>query len=259
MQIRNDYHAHSRYSYCCDAKIDFKVYANKIDQNDFCTVAITDHSMAIYFPPQVAWDWKYMSDSSIFDQHLDAGNRKMKQYLDEIAVFSGFGLIPGIETEMMSDGRLTFDPAFRKRLKTIIGSVHFLPFDSSDRSEIMKHWKRHTLELIGKGIDILGHPFRWIANSSPVDVATINEIVGEAARAGVAIELNSHYLIGTDKPMLLAAIEKGAKISLGTDSHLFEELVNFSYHRRIFSEIEEEYGIKHSDFKFFKHDGRTHE
>ena len=211
-------------------------------------ITITDHSFAIYFPEALAWSWKYMTDSSIFDSYRDRGNTILDNHLRELHFRKFEGFIPGIEVEMMHDGRLTMDNAFRNRLDVIIGSIHFMPVSGLSSSEILKKWQYHTTELLNKGIDVLGHPFRWIINQNiDVSESIVRTIVGEAINAGVALELNSHYEIKTDSLMLREAIRQGAVIAFSTDAHNQVEVGNFSYHDSLLEKNQ----ILLSDLKIF--------
>lgn len=251
IKLRNDYHAHSNKSYCCAENLELGKYLEIIKSGKLDSIAITDHSMAIYFPPDIAWNWEYIANSSVFDNYRESGNKNLDAHLSMLESLATQGIIPGLETEMMNDGRFTFDPIFRKRIQILIGSVHFLPIDGSPQSELFNIWKKHTLNLINSGIDILGHPFRWIENFMRVDYKTICEIIIEAKRAGVAIELNGHYIIRTDKTMLKTCIETGTKISFGSDSHNLEEAGNLAYHEKLLAEVIGENGITIEDIKIF--------
>jgi histidinol phosphatase-like PHP family hydrolase len=245
-----DLHCHTNISYCGEKELTPEFYAEKIQRIEGLDgVAVTDHGMAIYFPSEIAWSWSFISDSRIFDQFRDAGNTKLERHLADLARFRDRRIAPGIEVEMMHDGRLTFDETFRKRLDIVIGSVHFLDFSievGNSPDETFVFWKAHTLRLINSGIDVLGHPFRWISRQLPVAEGTIREIVREAKRAGVAVELNSHYPIEeTDVLMLKIAIEEDAVISIGVDAHRPDEIGDFSYHMETILKA----GLKLSDLK----------
>ncbi|MEM4248030.1 MAG: PHP domain-containing protein [Candidatus Nanoarchaeia archaeon] len=251
INLRNDFHAHSNRSYCCVENLSAIKYLEIIQAGKLDSIAITDHSMAIYFPPEIACEWEYIANSSIFDSYRDTGNKNLDAHLSMLESLANQGIIPGLETEMMSDGRFTFDPVFRKRIQILIGSVHFLPVEGASQTDLFQLWKKHTLNLINSGIDVLGHPFRWIENFMRVDYNTVREIILEAKKADVAIELNGHYIIQTDKIMLLTCIETGTKISFGSDSHNLKEAGNLAYHEKLLSEVIEENGIKLQDINFF--------
>ena len=230
--IMIDYHAHTNMSYCAEAALTPEIYADLVKNDpEVDAVYITDHGMAVYFPEETAWKWEYIADSSMFDTQKDWGNARLEEHLAKLAKFRDKGVFPGLEVEMMHDGRLTIDDSFRKRIDVLIGSVHYLHVDiDENRKVIFNKWRKHTLQLLGTGIDVLGHPFRWINNQIPLTRDIVGEIVREARNSGVAMELNGHYVVPTDADMLQLCAELGVPVSIGTDAHNIGEIGNFSYH-----------------------------
>lgn len=227
-----DFHAHTNMSYCADSALTPEIYANRVRTNsEVDAVYVTDHGMAVYFPAEIAWKWEYISDSRIFDSQRDWGNNRLAPHLAKLAKLRDGKIFPGLEVEMMHDGRLTMDDSFRKEVDILIGSVHYLPLDAGENSKaLLGRWKKHTQQLINTGIDVLGHPFRWISNQFPISKEVVRQIVKEAKTAGIAMELNGHYVVPTDIDMLEACVEFGVPVSIGTDSHTLNEIGDFSYH-----------------------------
>jgi histidinol phosphatase-like PHP family hydrolase len=220
-------------SYCAEQGLTPQFYVEKLKSlSEPGAVCITNHGMALYFPGEIAWKWEFITDSAVFDKWLDSGNKKLSEHIREVRGIACPKLFVGIEVEMMNDGRLTFDPCFRDDLDIIIGSVHFLPV-SAPCEDTRRRWLEHTLKLINSGIDILGHPFRWIRAQMPVREEDVRTVVLEAQLAGVALELNSHYLIDTDISMLRLAAELSAKIAIASDSHKKEDFGDYSYHKKV--------------------------
>lgn len=227
-----DFHAHTNMSYCAESRLTPEVYSTLIKTNsEVDAVYVTDHGMAVYFPSETAWKWEFISDSRIFDSQRDWGNDRLASHLAKLAKLRDSKVFPGFEVEMMHDGRLTIDDSFRKEVDILIGSVHYMPVDTGEnRKTLIGRWKKHTQQLINSGIDVLGHPFRWIHNQFPVSKETIRQIVKEAKSAGIAMELNGHYVVPADIVMLQTCAELGVPISVGTDSHTLSEIGDFSYH-----------------------------
>lgn len=243
-------HCHTDLSYCSEGGMTLDFIAEVIRQEpELDGVAITDHSFAIYFPEGLAWSFDYMLDSKLFDENRDRGNAILEPHLQEIRKREVDHLVPGIEVEMMHDGRFTVDPDLLKEIPLIIGSIHWLgiAFDSKT-GEITNIWRQHTLDLLEKDIQILGHPFRWLSNRVPdISPALIKEIVSAAASNGVALEFNSHYEIDTDVQMIREIAEQGAQIAFSTDAHRQAEIADFSYHKRILQQA----GVNLSDLNVF--------
>jgi len=238
----DDYHAHTSLSYCCEDGIRPQDYVAAIRRGDAVRrVAITNHGFAIYFPNDLAWSWKFMLDPSIFDAQRAWGNDRLRNHLDEVDALRGEGLLTGIEVEMMGDGRLTVDPALVDRLDVVVGSVHWLPVSRQtghDPGEVLDYWLAHTQQLIRSGIDILGHPLRWLsAQIDPVPNEIIPHLVESAREAEVAVEINAHYVVRTDEDLLSEAVRTGAVVAFCTDAHRMSEIGQFGYHRRLIKQL----------------------
>lgn len=235
-----DFHTHTGISYCAEKDLNASYYATRLRElQEPKTVCITDHSMAIYFPEDIAWKWEFISNRKIFDQWKEFGNERFYEHLKNLKKHSADGILAGIETEMLHDRSLCFDQSFRKDLDIVIGSVHFLPVENE--RDCLAYWFKHTIELINAGIDILGHPFRWIAAKMQISEETILAIVSDAKKNNVALELNSHYRYEReDILMLRACAQTGTVVSIASDSHRKNEFGDYSYH---FSVLEKS-GVK---------------
>lgn len=195
-------------------------------------IVIADHGMAIYFPQEIAWKWDYISKPSIFDDWKSRGDEILAKHIENIRKFANDGLVAGIEIEFMDDGRPVFSPEFRKDIDTIIGSVHFLNIkENAPVDEILSRWLDNVSMILSFGVDILGHPFRWLESRiGKVPAEIIAETVSRAKEKNIALELNSHFKMNSDIPMLREIIKNKAFISFGSDAHAKEEIGDFSYH-----------------------------
>lgn len=246
-----DAHTHTCLSYCCpDPEMTPEFYADFLrnSKGKLRKIVIADHGMAIYFPHEIAWKWKYISNPSIFDDWKSRGDEKLARHLENIRTFSDDGLVAGIEIEFMNDGRPVFSPEFRNNVDIIIGSVHFLNIkENASRDEILSQWLENVDMILSFGVDILGHPFRWLESKiSTVPTEIIQETVRRAKEKNIALELNSHFKMNSDIPMLREILKYNATISFGTDAHAKEEIGNFSYHNAILNAA----GISLSDLTF---------
>ncbi|HBM17180.1 MAG TPA: hypothetical protein DD381_12680 [Lentisphaeria bacterium] len=239
-----DFHSHTNRSYCADKDLSLDFYEQKLSESsDFDGVCITDHGMAIYFPDSVAWSWEYIKDSRIFDNHRDFGNERLEKHLKNVALLNSKSIYCGLEVEMSQDGKLIYDSYFRRKLHPLIGSVHYL-FVSNEygylEKDIAGFWLEHNKKLMESGIDILGHPLRWISSHAKIDDSMIEQILNIAQQNSVAIEINSHNITKTlyeaDKKMIIMAAERGLKISLAVDAHKKVQVGNFDFHNRLFKE-----------------------
>jgi len=246
----DDHHAHTWLSYCAEDPIGVSEYAGAIERGDSLrTVAITNHGFALYFPEDLAWSWRFMEEPALFDEWREWGNGRLVPHLDEVDSFRDRGLRTGVEVEMMGDGRLTVDPRLRDRLDVIVGSVHWLRSEGGKPAKLLDEWMRHNRELVRTGIDILGHPLRLLAKYvQPLPAEIVPFVVDIARDAGVAIELNGHYVVEADRDLLLEAVRRDVPVTLSTDSHRFSEIGRFEYHLGLIADA----GLKPGDLKLWR-------
>lgn len=232
-------HCHTDLSYCSEGGMTLDFIADTIRKSpDLDGVAVTDHSFAIYFPENIAWSWEYITNSSIFDKFRDRGNEILQKHLQDISAREKDHLVPGLEIELMQDGRFTVDPELLKQVKLIIGSVHWLELPPNPtENEILNIWEKNTMALLDNDIHILGHPFRWLSMKIKVSHKVINNIVAAAASRNIALELNSHYEIDSDLQMLKEIIEQNATVAFSTDAHRQSEISDFSYHYSLLEQL----------------------
>ncbi|HRU00517.1 MAG TPA: hypothetical protein P5239_02315, partial [Victivallales bacterium] len=83
-----DFHVHTKTSYCADKDLSLDFYSEQISSTNLIEfVCVTDHSMAIYFPEDIAWKWEFLSDSNIFEQWRDFGNQRLAKQISELKKF----------------------------------------------------------------------------------------------------------------------------------------------------------------------------
>jgi histidinol phosphatase-like PHP family hydrolase len=235
----DDCHAHTSLSYCAERGISPSDYVAAISSGKTLrSVAITNHGFAVYFPEDLAWSWRFMEEPSLFTERMAWGNERLIPHLEEVESLRDQGLRTGLEVEMMKGGRLTVDPALVDRLDVLIGSIHWLASEGGPSRQILAEWKRHVRALVRTGINVLGHPLRWLSNQvSPLPGEIVPFVVDAAQEAGVAIEVNSHYVVDADADLLLEAVRRGVPVAFATDSHRVGEIGDFSYHTALVAKL----------------------
>lgn len=136
-----------------------------------------------------------------------------------------FRILKGIESDILSDGRLAYDEEVLKRFDFVIGSVHSqfnLPKEEQER--------RIITAMKNPYMTMLGHPTGRLLlsrNGYEVDMRTIIEA---AAETRTIIELNaSPYRFDIDWRYMKYAKEKGVMISINPDAHSAAELGQIAY------------------------------
>lgn len=149
------------------------------------------------------------------------GRRLLRQRRRPIV--SRVPILYGLEVSLLPSGRTDLTPRLADRCAMVIASRHWLPRRSEhDPAAIMKLFEeacRHP------GIDVIGHPARYIENEPEVDWARIFSL---AAASGTAIEVNMNNFAAAQlheltrdfwKRWLQTLARSKAPIFIGTDLH----------------------------------------
>ncbi len=130
-----------------------------------------------------------------------------------------FRVFKGIEANILVDGDLDVRPEERVLFDFVVASPHSLLRRSEDQT------RRMINAVAGPGVAILGHPRGRMFNTRPGISADWDSVFAEAARRGVAIELDGNWH-RQDIDYLLAtrALAAGCLFALDSDAHAIEEL-----------------------------------
>ncbi|MFC5712721.1 DNA polymerase/3'-5' exonuclease PolX [Thalassorhabdus alkalitolerans] len=195
--IRADLHMHTTWS---DGGYSVKEMAEAARERGYEYIAITDHSKFL----QVA---NGLNEDRLKRQQEEI--QRVNEAMDDITIFSG------IEMDIRPDGTLDFEDETLMELDFVIASIH--SSFSQKRETIMK---RLETALTNPYVNLIAHPTgRLIGRREGYDV-DVEQLIEKAAKTGTALELNAnpHRLDLSAKWLKLAA-EKGAVISINTDSH----------------------------------------
>ena len=195
--IQGTFHVHSHYS---DGKNSIKSMAEAAKKMGFSYMGLSDHSQSA----------RYAGGANIQKlekqwEDVDTLNKEME----------GFHIFKGTESDILSDGSLDYDETILKEFDFVIASVH-----SHFSMPLEEMTQRVIKALRNPYTTILGHPTgRLLLAREPYAIDMIR-IIDEAARRGVAIELNAHpYRLDIDWRLCKYAKEKGVKIAINPDAH----------------------------------------
>lgn len=206
--IKGTVHNHSTYS---DGAASLKEMAQACIDLGFAYFGIADHSQTASYAGGL---WP----ETVVKQHkeieiLNAGFP------------NGFKILKGIESDILPDGSLDYEPEVLKTFDYIVASVH---------SVLTMDIERATSRLI-KAIEnpytsILGHPTGRILlrrEGYPIDY---EKIIDACAANGVIMELNaSPYRLDLDWRWIDYCVQKGVMISINPDAHSIEGLKDIMY------------------------------
>jgi DNA polymerase (family 10) len=195
--LRGDLHMHTTET---DGKDDVKAMAEAARQAGLEYIAITDHSQSLAM-------------ANGMDERRTLEHAARVRALD--GQIGGIRLLAGIECDIRPDGTLDLADECLAALDLVIASVHSA--FNQDRQQMTDRLLR---ALENPHVDILGHPTgRRLLQREPYPV-DLDTVIGRAAAAGVAIEINSspHRLDVNDTHARLAH-DRGARIVISSDTH----------------------------------------
>ncbi|MDD5162700.1 MAG: DNA polymerase/3'-5' exonuclease PolX [Candidatus ainarchaeum sp.] len=201
-EIRGDFHLHTNYSDGKNPVSEIVENAQNLGQS-FC--AITDHFGAL----KIAGS---MDDRAMLKQisEIDVLQKK----------FPKLRIFKACEADIQPDGSIKRNPAVLKKLDFVCASVH-----SHFRLGKIEQTRRIVKAIENPLVKIIGHPTaRKIGEREPIEI-DFDAVFDAAKKNSVALEINA-----TPERMDLndvnarAAVKSGVALSIGTDSHLKEQM-----------------------------------
>ena len=205
--LRGDLHMHTTVT---DGRDDLETMAAAAQRLGYSYIAITDHSKALA-----------MSNG------LD--ERRALEHAARIRALSGrldgLTLLAGIECDILADGTLDLADDCLAQLDIVIASIH--SHFSMDESQMTDRVLR-ALEC--PWVDVLGHPTgRLLLKRDPYRL-NIEQVVGTAARHGVAVEINCQVdRLDLNDAQARLARERGVRLVISTDAHSTTALGNLRW------------------------------
>ena len=140
----------------------------------------------------------------------------------------------GLEVELDADGALTLHEEDRW-VDLLVGAIHFFKGDTKELSDAeMGRLFMDTCEgLIRGGAKVIAHPWRifaWSKRRMPTDL--YGPLADLLATTGTAAEINFHGN-WSDPAFFARCIERGAKITFGSDAHELFEVGSFGPHLEV--------------------------
>jgi DNA polymerase (family 10) len=136
-----------------------------------------------------------------------------------------FHIFKGIESDILNDGSLDYEPDVLKSFDYIVASVH-----SVLNMDIEKATSRLIRAVENPYTRILGHPTGRILlrrGGYPIDY---KKVIDACAANGVSMELNaSPYRLDLDWTWIAYCLEKGVMISINPDAHSTAGLLDIKY------------------------------
>ncbi len=200
-------HCHTEYSDGSNTVADL---ARGVRDAGYAWVGITDHSQSAAYAGG-------LSPASLVRQREEIARVR--------ATMPGFGILHGVEADILADGRLDYDDEVLAGLDFVIGSIH-----SRFNLGGPEMTARVLAALDNPYLSILGHPTGRLLLSRDAYAIDLDAIFEKAGALGVAIEINADpHRLDLDWRVLRSARKHGVMISIGADAHNLAGLGNVAF------------------------------
>jgi DNA polymerase (family X) len=205
--LKGIFHIHTTFS---DGNITLKALCDKLISENFEYVGISDHSRSAFYA------------SGIKEENISDYLNKIEEFCSpdkKIKIFKG------IESDILSDGRLDYRNEILDKFDFIIAAIH------SNFNLTEEEMTGRLIKAIeNRFTTILAHPTgRLLLSREPYKVDMI-KIINAASENNVAIEINSSpFRLDLDWRLCKYAKEKKVKIFINPDAHNIEDISNYKY------------------------------
>lgn len=195
--LRGDLHMHTT---ATDGRADAETMARAARAAGLQYIAITDHSQSLA-----------MANGLDETRALDHARavRELNQRLDGITVLAG------IECDVRPDGTMDLADDCLARLDFVVASVH-----SAFNQDAEQMTGRLIRAIACRWVDAIGHPSGRLILKREAYKANMDRVIGAAAEAGVALEINSQIdRLDLDDVHARRARDCGVKLLVDSDAH----------------------------------------
>ncbi len=205
--VRGDLHVHSNWS---DGRASILEMANAAAALGYEYIALCDHSPSIGIAGGLTPD-------------------RLEQKIEAIAAaneeLEGITVLAGTEVDIKADGRLDYSDDLLARCDVVVASIH-MGAQQPERAIT----GRLISAMENENVDIIGHPTgRIIDQREPYDL-DMPAVMKAAARTKTALEINSYpSRLDLSDINAKAAREMGVRLSINSDAHDTEQLLNMRY------------------------------
>ena len=173
-------------------------------------IGITDHSYGLPIARGMS-----MEGAARQQTEIDAVNA---QRTGRVRVYKG------VEANILADGSLDLREDERARFEYVIASPHSALRKDHDQTA------RMLAAVMLPGVAILGHPQGRMYNTRPGIMADWEKVFREAARRGVAVEIDGNWhRQDIDHELAAIALDAGCLFALDSDAHSVGELTFTDY------------------------------
>ncbi len=206
-EIRGDIHMHTTES---DGRVPLEEMAAAAQQRGYEYIAITDHSKALAMA------------NGLDEKRVVAFARRVREWNRN---GSGIRIFSGLECDILKDGSMDIAGDALAELDLVIASVHsYMNMEPAEMTD------RLLKALENPYVKVLGHPTGRLLLNREAYHYDFEKVAEEAARRGVAFEINaSPERLDLHATLLRIAKSKGARFTISTDAHHPAHLANIRF------------------------------
>ncbi len=205
--IRGVLHVHTTWSDGLHSLRDMCLYARELG---YAYIGITDHSQSAFYA------------NGLKPERVPAQMDEIDALNAELAPFR---ILKGIESDILADGSLDYEPALLEKFDFVIASVH-----TNLNMGIEKATQRVLRAIENPFTTILGHPTGRLLLSRAGYSLDWDAVFEACARHGVVVELNANpHRLDLDWSLIPKALQYGVRISINPDAHSKEGIHDIRY------------------------------
>jgi len=201
-EVKGDLHVHTKWS---DGSASIEEMAEKARGMGLEYLAICDHSKSLGIA-------RGLDEVRLREQmaEIDMLNERL----------DGFTVLKGIECDIKADGSLDLSDSVLRDLDFVVASVH-----SGFRADERQMTKRIISAIHNDYVSAIGHPTGRLIQKRRPYALTIDEVFEAAVSQGVMMEINAFPdRLDLSDVNSRAAMERGVRMSIGTDAHTPNQL-----------------------------------
>ena len=200
--LRGDFQMHSTWS---DGAERIEAMVRACQALGYSCMGITDHSYGLAIARGMT-----MADVGRQHREVDRLNRRLE---------GTFRVFKGIEANILANGDLDLQPEERAVFEFVVASPHSELRREYDQTSRMLRAVRQA------GVAMLGHPQGRVYNSRAGVAADWPRVFAEAAKRGVAVEIDGNWhRQDVPHPLARLALDAGCIFALDSDAHSIGEL-----------------------------------
>lgn len=229
-----DTHAHTEYAYCASG-VTFELALQRARTFGLSGICFCEHAPQLYCCAEDFWKARHIHQPELWksDRHSRMAEYR-RNMVSQKSDFVRFGL----EVEVDKDGQLILHEEDRTWADLLLGAIHWLMVDDTGMTMAEKTaaFLRTNESLLAGGVDVLAHPLRYFVRKKlPIPRDIYPTLAQMLADSNTAAEINFH----TNRPdpaFFAECIQRGVKITLGSDAHSPWEPATFHPHVQVLRE-----------------------